>query len=34
MGCKAVTRLFPREEFDRTVKSYIDRWDELEAKLP
>jgi hypothetical protein len=31
---QAVTRLFRREEFDRTVKSYIDRWDKLEAKLP
>jgi hypothetical protein len=31
---QAVTRLFRREEFDRTVKSYIDRWHKLEAKLP
>jgi hypothetical protein len=31
---QAVTCLFRIEEFDRTAKSYIDRWDKLEAKLP
>jgi len=30
----ALTCLFRREEFDRTVKSNIARWGKLEAKLP
>ena len=30
---QAVTRLFRGEEFDRTVKSDIDRWDKLGQRL-
>jgi len=31
---QAVAPLFRREEFGHARKAYIDRWDELEAKLP
>jgi hypothetical protein len=31
---RAVVRLSRREEFDRIVNSYIDRWDKPEADLP
>jgi hypothetical protein len=34
MRCRPLLGYFRREEFDRTLKAYIDSWDKLEAKLP